>query len=376
MKELSDSIADELEKVVQEVNNSILEIMGKRIKYIGELSATDSIRLSTLVQNEDINAINEQLARITDLTPKQVDLVVQKAAENNNELMKSLYKANGVKQTDSLLLQYVKTNAIKNITKDILNLSNTLGFNFGGTYKTIQRTYVDTINKAIYSVQSGLVDYNTAMRSTIHHLSKSGIQTVDYASGYSRRLDSAVRMNLLDGVRAFNTDYREQQGKEFGADGVEVSSHAAPAPDHAFIDGRQFTTKEFESLQATLERPIGTMNCRHTTFPIIIGLSEPVMSQKELKIRDKKANELVSFKGLSGRTLKKPRYELEQYQRGVETSIRKMKDERNMLKASGDELGRKAINKEIRAKTQEYYRISEEMGLAPQKTRLISHILQ
>jgi hypothetical protein len=38
---------------------------------------------------------------------------------------------------------------------------------------------------------------------------------VEYASGYTRRLDSAVRMNVLDGVRQLNQGVRKITGEQF-----------------------------------------------------------------------------------------------------------------------------------------------------------------
>ena len=57
-----------------------------------------------------------------------------------------------------------------------------------------------------------------------------GLQMVDYATGYHRRMDSAVRMNVMEGVRTLNQTLLNQFGEEFGADGVEVSHHKNSAP--------------------------------------------------------------------------------------------------------------------------------------------------
>ena len=49
------------------------------------------------------------------------------------------------------------------------------------------------------------------------------------------RLDSAIRMNTLGGLRKLNNQVQEQFGEEFDSDGVEISVHTAPADDHAEV---------------------------------------------------------------------------------------------------------------------------------------------
>ena len=70
------------------------------------------------------------------------------------------------------------------------------------------------------------------------------------------------------------------------ADGKEITVHANPAQDHQFVQGHQFTNEEYEKLQGEddvsfkdvqgrryehFDRHIGTLNCRHFTYSIIIG---------------------------------------------------------------------------------------------------------
>ena len=77
------------------------------------------------------------------------------------------------------------------------------------------------------------------MKKTMRDLTKNGLRTVDYASGYLRRLDSSVRMNIMDGVRRLNRELQIQFGEEFGADWLEVSHHENLAPDYEdTVDGR------------------------------------------------------------------------------------------------------------------------------------------
>ena len=92
--------------------------------------------------------------------------------------------------------------------------------------------YRDAVDVAITSVQAGVTDYNSAIRRTMKTAAQDGLRVKYPNSGLTRRLDSAVRQNVLDGVRAVNNDVLRQLGNEYGADGVEISAHALCATDH------------------------------------------------------------------------------------------------------------------------------------------------
>lgn len=115
------------------------------------------------------------------------------------------------------------------------NISNTsvIGFIQDGTFKQLQQVYQDTIDKAILSISQGKQDFYSSMRQTLKELGGSGL--VQYESGRTRRLDSAVRMNILDGMRALNNETSRRFGEEYNADGIEISVHSQPAPDHSDI---------------------------------------------------------------------------------------------------------------------------------------------
>ena len=133
-------------------------------------------------------------------------------------------------------------------------------------------------------------------------------------------------MNISDGVRQLNASYRDMQGKRFGSDGIELSAHGLCSPDHLPYQGKQYTNKEFERIQSSLKRPFFTMNCHHSKFPIIIGISSPAYSDKELMEIEQKSNEIVKYQLPGGKVVEKSRYEATQDQRRQETKIRRLKD--------------------------------------------------
>lgn len=360
--------------LVESANNQVLSIMAKRIKECGKLSSTDIHRINQMVRTSDLKAISDTLTEMTNKSPQVIEKCLYEVASEQEKVSSEYYKYRKIEQipfTDNKQMKLIINAAIKNATDDFLNISKTTAFNMGGKTLSIQKAYNQVIDKAVYEVQQGYTDYYTAMRKTVSQLAESGLQTVDFASGYSRRLDSQVRMNVLDGAREMNNSMREQQGKEFGADMVFISLHELCAIDHIHINGQSYTTKQWESVSAGLTRQVGELNCRHSLSYGIQGISENPYSKSDIKQADDSSQEMVTFTGLGGKELTMSRYDCSQYQRQLETTIRKQKDARNMCDMAGDITGKSIYNKKARAYTAEYKRISDEMGLSAKTKRLV-----
>ncbi|WP_418758156.1 phage minor capsid protein, partial [Gemmiger formicilis] len=183
---------------------------------------------------------------------------------------------------------------------------------------------------------------------------------VRYASGLTRRLDTAARQNVLDGFRALMQRTRDETGKAFGADGVEISAHMLCAEDHLPYQGRQFSLEEFERLNQTLRRPIakGIWNCSHVAEPIVLGISEPAYTEEELAEYRRSSVEQVTIDGKT-----RSRYQWTQEQRRIETAIRREKDVAIAAKAAGDDVLRRQCQQRINDLRKRYDRISREAGL-------------
>ena len=170
---------------------------------------------------------------------------------------------------------------------------------------------------------------------------------------------------------------REEVGKRFGANGVELSAHTPCAEDHLDIQGKQFTTNqydengnlikegEFEKKQAELVRPIGEYNCRHFVFSIVLGVNEPSYSKKQLENMKNDSLQKVTYNGKEY-----TKYQATQVQRRFETAIRQQKDRQIMAKSSGDlqEVGK--AQQKITQLTREYNNFSKSVGLNTYKNRL------
>lgn len=369
------SLPDPIAKNMEALNQYVVERICKRIQKIGKLTVQDAAKLYSAIEfaGADLDAVQKELTRIMGLNAKELEKMFEDVAAENVDFANIYYKARGMETLkdykENFALRSFVEAAKRKAENGVLNLSSTemIGFAIKKDKKTVfvplREYYLQKINYAITLAQTGTEDYYTAMRQTIKEMAKSGIRQYEgykatFESNYSRRLDSQVRMNLLDGVRQLNMQMLEQTGKEFGADGVEISAHALCAPDHQRIQGKQYSLAEFERLNRSLERPIGEMNCHHFTTPIVLGVSKPVYSASELREINKRSNTKVEYKGK-----KYTRYEASQRQRQLETAIRYAKDERDACVAAGDKLGATQARKKSAALTAEYKRFSEKAGL-------------
>ena len=326
------------------LNSEILQEFGKTISKFEGLSVSEAHKLAQQMKNgREIDKIMEDLEKASQLSRKDLEELLEIAAEENIEFANVYYEAKGmdkVSYKDSKQFQDIVKSVEKTTQGVFANLSNTTAIkllkdNGEGYLKGIREAYEDVIDRCVLAVSTGQNNYQKAMYDTIKQLSNSGVKKVYYENEgkkpYARRLDSSVRQNILEGVRQVNIGVQEQVGKEFGADGVEVSHHVNCAPDHIHIDGQQFSKKKFEKINNNLTRPVASMNCRHFVFSIVLGVSSPLYTKKQLE-EDRKNNE----KGFEYEGKHYTLYEGEQLQRKIELAVRQQKDLQIIAKASND----------------------------------------
>lgn len=386
--EIEERLAEQIASRINESNTFILEKIGNAIKEISYLSPSQAYQLGQMIKyGGSYNQIAKKLAKISGKNVSEIYKIFEEVAKNNKQFAKQFYQYRGldyIPYSKDIALQN-QVLSIANITaQKYLNISNTsaIGYVFedlqgNRIFRNIEQTYRETIDRAILSVSQGKKDFYSEMRDTLKQLGKSGL--IQYESGKARRLDSVVRTNMLDGIRQLNMETSLRFGQEYGADGVEISVHEAPAPDHADIQGRQFNIEEYERLEngetardikgntydGADKRHIGELNCYHKTFNIVIGVSKPEYTDKQLKEIIEKNKEGFEFEG-KHYTM----YEGTQLQRRIETEIRRQKDTQILAKASGDADLVGESQRKITLLTKKYNYLCNISGLKPKKQRM------
>jgi hypothetical protein len=169
----------------------------------------------------------------------------------------------------------------------------------------------------------------------------------------------------LDGVKDIAHEVSMRTGEEFGADGVEIDAHNYCAPDHLPYQGKQYKNKDFEDIQNSLPRPFETYNCRHTVYPILLGISEPLYTEDERQAMIAQSTEKIEFEGKQY-----TRYEATQLQRKIETAVRQSKDRAVIAKAAGDDVTRRVEQLRINQLRDKYSLLSRKFGLPDSRDRM------
>lgn len=367
-------------------NEKVLEEQGQVIKQIGELIPSDAYKLAQqLKYNSTIQDLEKELARITEKSVEEIQKILEHVAKENIAFSAPFYESKGLNVPIYEYhgeLQRIVNSMAKLSAESFVNIARSTGFRLLDIDKkplslNLRETYHKVIDEAVYAVTTGKESYNQLMRNTLKQLAHSGVRNIEYESGYTRRIDTAVRMNVMDSIRQVSYETSKQLGKEFGSDGVEIAVHAHPAPDHAHAQGRQFSHEEFEKFQnhesckdyqgyiygiyegGIKRRAIQEYNCYHGILEIVLGINKPLYSEEELKKIIDDNNTGVEIDGKQYTI-----YEATQLQRRIETEIRKSKEENILAKASGDEELVLSSQQRITSLMNKYKQISKQANLA------------
>ncbi len=329
------------------------------------------------VMNSSINSI------YSDIANKALDDYAYIAKHNAKELIEL--------KDDTYLKQL--TNSIARTTKSTYkNLSNTTTIgtyirkspNAAPTMMKSREAYINIMDKAIHQAVSGEVTPSNALRAALKDLSSNGLQYTYYDNenkkSYRRNVVSSARMNIHDGMRAVFQESSDYIGEQYGADGKEVSMHSNCAPDHLSIQGKQYTNIEYERMNSSLKRRIGTMNCRHFAFNIIVGVSEPTYSEEDVAEMNRKNEEgWTDTDNIINRRNEEPKkytlYEASQELRKMENSYRKMKIQERVLREVGDSAEATKLYKKAAALRKRHTSLVEALepyGIQPDNDRFIS----
>lgn len=357
-EKLQEKLLSVFDKRFQDYNTKVLEELGNVIKQFKDLTPSQAYKLSQqLKYNTTVKDLLNELSKISGLSVEDLKKVLERVAQENLGFAETYYKARGLETpiySENKALQRLVSSVYKVAGEEFKNIAKSTGFRLLGDngeplLLDIDETYKYVIDKCVVAISQGKETYQQSMRSTLKQLSSSGVRKIEYESGYSRRLDTSIRQNILDSMRQVANESQQLFGKEFDSDGIEISVHQNPAPDHQIVQGRQFSNEEFDNFQNDRKavdytgmvfepefeghdrRSISEYNCYHYIFSIVLGVSKPQYSDKQLKEIINNANKKIEFDGKEY-----TQYELTQLQRRIESAIREAKDTQILAKASDD----------------------------------------
>jgi len=356
---------------LDEVNTYFIQKVAAQIKKIGELNQSSINRLVIMAEMvEDVSEITARLQAATQMNVRDLFKIYQLALTDlytDKRFTRVLTQTPLPAPAKARLNHYAQSVAMQ-AGQDMINLSNTTA---------ISQTYRDAVDKAILATSTGMGSYTEMMRQTIRDLGYNGMQ-VQYASGYHRRLDSAVRQNIIDGVNQINQNGSILMGEALGFDAYEISAHARSAPDHEPVQGRVFLKDEFEKMQAGLSfsdtdgnrypgfrRPIGEWNCMHIAMSFSTQHSIRRYTPDQLAAWAAENAKGCEIDGKHYTT-----YQASQLMRKIETEVRRQKDTANAARAAGDDALRQDCQKRINSLAAKYQSVCTASGLPSRKERM------
>lgn len=268
---------------------------------------------------------------------------------------------------------------------ELQNITRSLGFAVPGLDGkvipgTIQETYTRLLDVALVKVQSGATNYNGAVREAVDALARSGLQWIDYPTGWHNRVEVAARRAVMTGVGQLSARYSEALREDIGTDFVEVSAHRGARDKgvgfecHRAWQGKCYHVggavdyegvhyPDFESTCGYGDiRGIGGANCRHKWYPFVPGIMERSYTDKELANIDPPP---FTFEGKEYSA-----YEATQMQRQIETAMRTQKRKMDGYEAAGDKEAYTAAKAKYRALSAKYKAFSKAADLPEQRERL------
>lgn len=333
---------------------------------------------------ESRKKVQESLKEVTGKAKKAGAEVVEGTGDITFEEDAKVWEEGGKPiRKDSSLDQIV--DAMKEQTEgELTNLTNTTGFRTDTGIEAVRDVFQKELDKAIVKLTSGAYTKEECVREVIHELAKSGLRTIDYASGRSYQLDTAVRMCINTAANQLAAQVSDANIRKTGVTLVQVSAHWGARDkgegirNHKewqgkiySIDGmshpeeekrirmeiRDLTESTGYSVQTSTGEVDGLhgVNCRHNHYPFFEGSSTPVIYDPEPEPKE-----------INGKTYSY--YAMTQGMRRREREIRALKREQEALQTLGEDTA--PIKAKIRQKKKEYQDFCDSCGLRAQPNRL------
>ena len=383
-----------IEEIYAGLENDIMNDIIRRIAETGEITRTADWQLNRLYNmGADKTDIRKHIQEALNLSDTEIEQLYTDTLKEGYLRDESLYQAVGqefIPFEENMALQQLIEATKQQTAKQLKNITRTIGFavkqpNGRKTFKTVDDYFKDTMDNAVMHVLNGTFDYNSIIRKVTDEMTRSGVRSINYDSGISTRIDVAARRAILTGVNQVTSKINSDNMQKLDTEFVETSWHSTARPTHQVWQGRVFywdrANPNAEKIEAGVlyksfirETGYGEVdglcgaNCRHTFYPFIPGISVRTYTDEQLEELNRQENEKKEYNGKEYN-----KYEATQYQRRLETSMRKYRQDISLLKQSGladdsDEVI--AAKCKYQTLSRKYSDFSKKMGLREHRDRI------
>ena len=364
---LLQSLPDTLVDMYGLVEIDILSDMARRI------STYNYFIPAALHQNQKLRELgltqNEIIARLSALTGQTQEELVALLSEASAEAIEDdveyytraeVYEPSKV-NTEALHAQL--NSGLLQTQQSFFNITGT-------TANTATKQFERALDRAWTQINTGGLDYQTAIKRAIIDLAEQGLGSIEYPSGKIDSLEVAVRRAVVTGVNQTAGKLQEKLADDLDVFLVETTAHGSARPAHAKWQGKVFSRKGRVTIDGVTYEDFVTStrygygdglkgwNCKHDFHPYIHGTSRTWTDAELKKLEEKK------FK-YNGKEYTE--YEATQKQREIEREIRKQKKVAAALDAAG--LDSSEARAKLREAQKAYTDFSEQTGLKKQPAR-------
>lgn len=361
------ALRDAAAQITEPVSDYLIRDIARRIAEAGQLTSTAAYQIwRAQALGVSQRRLKKELRRLLGLSHREIRRIFYQCAQSGYSLDVSRFpQVQAVPFTQNAVLQQIVSVAVEQAEDDFTNLTQTLGMvDPYGNALPIQDAYRSCTDFAFKQVVTGAASYTEAIRQATRNLAAKGLRVIDYESGVHTSLEAAVRRNIMGGLGIMQEQIGQRTHDDLGCDGWEIDAHANSAPDHEPIQGRQYPDAEYQALNGSLVRRIGTLNCGHSAFPIVLGVNRPQYTPEELeKFREDNA------RGVTVDGVHYTGYQATQMQRSLERAIRAQKRKVMVDEAAGDKEKLAQDKTKLTILRQRYAEFSKAAGLRTQHER-------
>lgn len=369
------SLPIRVEKLFYELQDRIFSDIVRRIRKTGKITSTADYQINKLLLLGDSTGfIESELKRLLTLSDPEIWEMYDKVCEWEYVRNRDAYEQiNGnftpLEDNDTILKW---SNAIvKQTQNEIRNLTQSMGMtvDMGGgkvVFTPLATYYQKYLDRACMDIVTGSFDYNTVLRRVVKELSSSGLQVIDYASGWKNRAPVAARRAILTGVSQLSAQINEQVAKDLKTDKYEVSWHSGHRPSH-WWGGRVYTYQELQSVCGLGEGDgLCGWNCRHSYYAFLEGYSIRTYTDEQLDRMEEKEQSVRTYRGKEYNA-----YQASQAQRKMETTMRTQRAKvRQLQQGDGDKDDIIAAKARYLNTLHQYQAFSRKMELPEQMERV------
>lgn len=375
-REYKEKLSRQIEKNYSDLEMRIMEDIVRRIKKAGEITSTADWQINRLrILGNSSEDIEKMLKETLDASYPQMFELYDKVIDWEYVRSKEIYEqinAEYIPYEDNTELQQIVESLTRQTRDELQNITQSLGFylDYGGNKKVLTplaEVYQRYLDSASMDIVSGAFDYNSVLRRVVGQLTNSGLRKIDYASGWTNRVDVAARRAVMTGITQLTGEISDMNAEKLGTEYFEVAWHAGARPTHAVWQGRVWSKEQLVTVCG-----LGTVtglegaNCSHERYPFIPGISERNWTDEWLERKNHEENTPKEFHGKQYTV-----YEAKQRQRKMETAMRAQREKVHLLRKGGaDKEEITAARAKYQGQLNEYAKFSKKMGLKEERERI------